>query len=333
MDVWAATDGPQSAARFDGHMPTQAHHNQLSTSTASGGDLPGITIARIAAAVDPHPEGRDAARLGAELAEAAGADLALITIEPDLPLVIPGFDWKRVRRETTAMLAETADSLAPGARTMIDTDLSSPQGIERVVRKGGRDLLVVGSSPKASPGTVWIGRRTRQLLHELRCPLVVATRGFSAQPDPALSRIGVGFDGSPESRLALAVAATVASGSGAQLTVRAVLDDRVPSLAWFDVFDGPLDESWEQLMGDELESLNEVCAGALAALGCPARLEVRRGRPATLLDQLSDDVDLLVLGSRRWGAVARVLLGGTGEALMHGARSSVMVVARPRANE
>jgi nucleotide-binding universal stress UspA family protein len=61
-------------------------------------------------------------------------------------------------------------------------------------------------------------------------------------------------------------------------------------------------------------------------------VEVRRGRPAALLDQLSVEVDLLVLGSRRWGPLTRVLLGGTGEALMHGARSSVMVVPRPRAD-
>jgi nucleotide-binding universal stress UspA family protein len=49
----------------------------------------------------------------------------------------------------------------------------------------------------------------------------------------------------------------------------------------------------------------------------------------TLLDELSDEVDLLVIGSRRWGPLTRVLLSGTGEALMHGARSSIMVVPRP----
>jgi nucleotide-binding universal stress UspA family protein len=310
-------------------MTTEAQHSE--PVEAPEGGLPEISIARIAAAVDLHPEGRDAAKLGAALAEATGADLALVTIEPDLPLVIPRFDWKRVRRETAAMLAEVQDSLAPRARTIIDADLSIPQGIERVVRKGERDLLVVGSSPKGSPGTVWIGRRTRQLLHELRCPLVVTARGFSARPAPALRRIGVGFEGSPESRLALAAAATIALGCNAELMVRAVLDDRPPSLARFGVFDGQLEESWDELMSGELESLNTTCAEAVSGLNCPVSLEVRRGRPATLLDQLSDDVDLLVLGSRRWGAVTRVLLGGTGEVLMHGARSSIMVVPRPRA--
>jgi nucleotide-binding universal stress UspA family protein len=321
-------------------MPSHARRGWMTgmTTTAKPDDdrpgvepepgLPEVSIARIAAAVDPHAEGRDAAALGAMLAEATGADLALVTIEPDLPLVIPGFDWQRVRGETTAMLSETQDALAPGARTIIDTDLSIPRGIERVVRRSQRDLLVVGSSPKAADGAVRIGRRTRQLLHELECPLVVAARGFSAQP--RLRQIGVGFEGSEESRLALATAATIAAGCGAELTVRAVLDDRIPWLGWRDAYNVAYKDSWDELMEGEFESLKRICEPPVADLSCRARLDLRRGHPTRLLDELSDEVDLIVIGSRRWGPLTRVLLGGTGEALMHGARCSIMVVPRPR---
>ncbi len=314
-------------------MTTETETTEGSESKAQHADgvveLADISIARIAAAVDPRPEGRDAAMLGATLAEATGAELALLTIEPDLPLVIPGFDWQRVRGQTIAMLGQTQESIAPDARTIIDTDLSIPRGIERLVRRGERDLLVVGSSPKAPLGAVWIGRRTRQLLHELECPLVVAARGFSAQAEPELRRIGVGFDGSPESRLALAAAAQIAAGCGAQLTVRAVLDDRLPSLGWRDAYKAAYQPSWDELMDAEADSLQSVCNAAVAAIDREPRVEVRRGHPVTLLDELSDEVDLLVIGSRRWGPLTRVLLGGTGEALMHGARSSIMVVPRP----
>jgi nucleotide-binding universal stress UspA family protein len=41
--------------------------------------------------------------------------------------------------------------------------------------------------------------------------------------------------------------------------------------------------------------------------------------------------DLLVIGSRRWGALAGLLLGGTGEALAHGAYCSLLFVPRPEA--
>ena len=313
-------------------MTTTAKPDDDRPDVESEPGLPEVSIARIAAAVDPHAEGRDAAALGATLAEATGADLALVTIESDLPLVIPGFDWQRVRGETTAMLSETQDSIAPRARTIIDTDLSIPRGIERVVRRGQRDLLVVGSSPKAPDGAVWIGTRTRQLLHELGCPLVVAASGFSARSAPRLRRIGVGFEGSDESRLALATAATIAAGCGAELTVRAVLDDRIPWLGWRDANRVAYRDAWEELMGGELDSLTSVCETAVAGLRCGARVDLRRGHPTTLLDELSDEVDLLVIGSRRWGPLTRVLLGGTGEALMHGARCSIMVVPRPHSD-
>jgi len=73
--------------------------------------------------------------------------------------------------------------------------------------------------------------------------------------------------------------------------------------------------------------------GQVAARGCAARrgrgeVEVARGRPADALAALGDQVDLLVIGSRRWGTAARVLLGSTGEAPMNDARCPVMVVPR-----
>ena len=56
---------------------------------------------------------------------------------------------------------------------------------------------------------------------------------------------------------------------------------------------------------------------------------MKPGSPPEELIALSDEVDLLVIGSRRWGSAARVLLGGTGEAVMHKARCLVMLVPRP----
>ncbi|MGH2866670.1 MAG: universal stress protein [Solirubrobacteraceae bacterium] len=37
---------------------------------------------------------------------------------------------------------------------------------------------------------------------------------------------------------------------------------------------------------------------------------------------------LLVIGSRRWGPIARVILGSTGETLLHGASCPILVVPR-----
>ncbi len=48
------------------------------------------------------------------------------------------------------------------------------------------------------------------------------------------------------------------------------------------------------------------------------------GSPAEVLQDVSEQVHLLVIGSRRWGVVARVLLDSVGEALLHGAGCSVL---------
>jgi nucleotide-binding universal stress UspA family protein len=59
--------------------------------------------------------------------------------------------------------------------------------------------------------------------------------------------------------------------------------------------------------------------------------QVTRGRPADALLPFSEQVDLIVIGSRRWGPVARLLLGSTGEALAHDAACALLVVPRPDA--
>lgn len=290
---------------------------------------PIISLAHLAAAVDPYPEGRDAAVLAGAIAEAAGAELMLLTVEPDLPLILPGLDRDRVRRETEAMLRQTRDALAPEARVRITSDLSVPRALERLVRLNHRDLLVVGSSRRGEPGEVRIAGRTRQLIADLGCALAVAPRGLSDRGDFAFRRIGVGYDGGPEAQVALAAAAKIAAGCGAELIVRGVTDDRIPSLGWPSVWMGEIIESWKEMMDAEEATLHRELEEALAEFGITGTIELERGRPATALQALSGEVDLLVIGSRRWGPLARLVLGGTGERLVHGARCSLLVVPRP----
>jgi nucleotide-binding universal stress UspA family protein len=78
-----------------------------------------------------------------------------------------------------------------------------------------------------------------------------------------------------------------------------------------------------------MDSLRQESLPAAQATGAAVQTEVLRGRPAEALLALSREVDLLVIGSRRWGPMARVLLGGTGETLLHGAHCPMLVVPRP----
>jgi nucleotide-binding universal stress UspA family protein len=288
-------------------------------------------IARIAVGVDGYREGRDAATLASMIAGAAGAALMLVAVHPDPMVVLPAqIGWTAMRREAERSLRETRDALAPGARLLVETDWSVPRALERVVQRERRDLLVVGSSRRAPEGHVSIGNRTRQLLSHSRCALAVAPRGLSDQPAPRLTRIGVGYDGAPESEAALALAGALALSAGARLRVRAVVDDRVPMVGWHSAAQDQVLAMWDELLSPHIAALLERAQSASEATGAEVeQVDVWRGRPADALTELCEEVDLLVIGSRRWGGAARVLLGRTGEALMHGAPAPVLVVPRP----
>jgi nucleotide-binding universal stress UspA family protein len=300
---------------------------------------------RVLVGFDGYSEARDAVVLGAAIARASGAELLLATVHPDPMVVLPAdIGWKGMKRHAESTLRQARDSLAPGARIVAETDFSIPRALTRVARREHQDLLVVGSSRHAPDGHVRIGKRTRQLLGTFERALAVAPRGLHRRAgDVRILRIGVGFDGGPESRAGLALAQAIAANSDAELRIRAVVDDRVRALGWPGVEAAPTLEpapgasaagderagsEWDALVHAAVEALHEQLH-AVAEGGASARTEVHRGRPADALLALCDEVDLLVVGSRRWGPVARVALGSTGEALMHDATCPVLIVPRP----
>jgi nucleotide-binding universal stress UspA family protein len=308
---------------------------------------PPTKISRIAVGVDGFPEGRDAAALGAAISRATGAEVMLVAIHPEPLVVLPeGLNWTGLHKQARDTLREVRDSLAPGARIDVETDLSVPRGLRRVVRRDHRDLLVLGSSRHAAAGHLRIGKRTRQLLCHFECALAIAPRGLHTRSEYSIARIGVGYDGSPEAQAALALAGSIGAASGAELVVCGVVDDRIRTVGFAQIGTGPvvvtrlgrservgeeLAPEWEELVEASESSMRGELDHVARTAGASVHTEVQRGRPADALLELGSKVDLLVIGSRRWGPVARVMLGSTGEALMHAAGCPVLVVPRPHA--
>lgn len=290
---------------------------------------PPTSFTRIAVGVDGLAEGEDAVALGAMLADITGADVELAAVHPDPLVVMPeAMNWTALESEARALLDRTRDAAVPDARVVVETGFSVPYALERVVTRDHCDLLVVGSSRHAPEGQVRIGKRTRQLLGHARCALAIAPHGWRRGAHRP-QRVGVGFDGSAEAHAALRAAAALARATDTELLVQAVVDDRVPPIGWSALARGGAGHPrWEDAVLDTSRSLERSAASAATAAGAPHSVSVTRGRPADALLTLSHDVDLLVLGSRRWGPAARLLLGSTGEVVAHGAACPLLIVPR-----
>jgi nucleotide-binding universal stress UspA family protein len=288
---------------------------------------PSPALRRIAVGVDGFPEGRDAAALGHLLAQATGAEVLLVAVHSaGLLPVPPELSFKSARHEAERILREVRESDAPGSRTTIVSDYSVPRALLRVVRRHHCDLLVVGSTREGPESQIRIGDRTRQLLGQFKCALAVAPRGLYAHPR-RLRRIGAGWDGGPESEAALALARSIALGAGADVQVQAIVDDRTPPFARSGL--GLVAGGWDEVIEAEMDRLREQATAAASSTATKVKVAVSRGRPSDALLELSETVDLLLIGSRRWGPSARLLLGSTGEALMHGSACPVLAVPRP----
>jgi nucleotide-binding universal stress UspA family protein len=286
-------------------------------------------LERIAVGVDDRAEARDAAYLATMIAAATGAELTLVAVVLDPPAAIrPKMHRAAVREHASMLLRELRDLLAPGARTLIETDWSVPRALARVAQREHQDLLVVGSTHRGDQGRVRIGTQSRQLLGAAKCALAIAPRGLCAAGKRPPINVGVGYDRAREGAEALRVAATMARAAGTRLRVCAVVDDRLPYAVSTSV--GPeIQGMWDELIEPDVESLREDTKRAASATGAEVAVEVKPGSPPDELVALSREVDLLVIGSRRWGPAARPWLGRTGEHLMHHAHCSLMVVPRP----
>jgi nucleotide-binding universal stress UspA family protein len=140
--------------------------------------------------------------------------------------------------------------------------------------------------------------------------------------------MAVGYDGGPEAKAALALAAELAQAAQARLLVRRVVEDRVPALTpeeWSAVREWSHEHSWE----DAVQSALRGTETEAEQLRTPADVSVTFGDPGYELRELSAAADLIVVGSRRWGPIARLVTGGVGETLVADASGSVLIVARP----
>jgi nucleotide-binding universal stress UspA family protein len=197
------------------------------------------------------------------------------------------------------------------------------------------DLIVVGSTHRSALGRVLPGSVGERLLHGATCPVAIAPRGLAAADWRLERRLGVAYDGSAEARAALDHAARLAQATGVPLRVIGVVDPFVPA-----PFDRAVPRELEAAtkQGESVdERRHRILEGLLeqAVAEQPSTLdasyELLEGDPPEQLISASSGLDLLVLGSRCYGPLRHVLVGGVSAAVTRGAQCPTIVVPRAEA--
>jgi nucleotide-binding universal stress UspA family protein len=243
---------------------------------------------------------------------------------PIYPQVVVGY-LENERGEDARVLAERIVERDGGELKIVHVEKGSPADtLQALAERGEADLIVLGSTHHAHLGSVAPGSVAEHLTHGARCRLVIAPKGY-AQADHSQDRLrvaAVGFDGMAESFAALDEAAKLASKFGGSLRVIGVATP-VPAMGA-----AAAARAGAEAGPDFQTQLNQAVAQLPAELRALPVFE--RGDPVEkLLEAAEMGVDLLVLGSRGFGPVMRLLIGSVSSRVIREAPCPVLVVPRP----
>ena len=194
---------------------------------------------------------------------------------------------------------------------------SAARGLHELAEEEGASLIVIGSTRRGPVGRVILGSVGEVLLAGAPTAVAVAPKGFATSAPETVGVVGVGFNASPEGRVALRAAATLAGQAGARLRAITVEED-------FAHARHALKPSHHEASG-----LAEELDRALEETGVPdAERVLLRGGAVQCLCEAGSETDLLVIGSRGYGPLHHALVGSVSAHLMRSCPVPVLVMPR-----
>jgi nucleotide-binding universal stress UspA family protein len=287
-------------------------------------------MSKIIVGVDESPGSADAIALASSLAGVTGAKLMLVNVYPyDVhPSRALNYEFESYLHEDSVELLERL-SKAHGDASVETKAVPNPSpahGLHALAEELDAGLIVVGSTHTGRAGRVLPGSTAERLLHGSPCPVAVAPKGYAHEATTEPGIIGCGFDGTPASERALETAHRIAAATGARLRAIRVF----APLAY-----GPPPSKGVPMGGlsynDQLrDRASEELEEAVVKLEGEPRGErfFAVGNAAEILAEASEDVDLLVLGSRGYGPLHSVLVGGVAGRVVREAACPVLVLPR-----
>lgn len=261
----------------------------------------------------------DAAAVSAARAVAPHAELHLVHVYADgNEPIAPEQHYRAKFRSDAQRVLQTAAADASASHLHAVPGYSASEGIKRLATSLDVGLIVLGSSERGIVGRILLGDVSRAVLHGAPCPVLCVAHGQSPAAPP--KRIGVAYDGSPESELALDLGVQLTRAHDGELEIVEAVDVGVIPAVW----GVEVAEFLGSVLAPEEARIADVCE----RLDVPVEGHAVSGAVRSVVGALAARVDLIVCGSRTWGAARRVVLGSTADRLVHDSPCPVLVVPR-----
>ncbi len=209
--------------------------------------------------------------------------------------------------------------------------LTAAAGLTAAAEEVDARLIVLGSSSRGAIGRVLPGSTAERVIHGAPCPVAVVPRDYVAR-EGGMMTVGVAFAPTPEGRDALRTGARLAEVARASLRVIMVLD---PSLAertspgMLAAAHHDHDDAEDRAGRSRIEAERELDeAIATVSSTVPVERDVLFQDPADGLAAASEHLDLLIMGSRAYGPMRAVMLGGVSRRVITRAACPVLVLPR-----
>ena len=206
---------------------------------------------------------------------------------------------------------------------------SAPRALHELAEAQDAGLLVIGSTRQGTVGRLLPGSTAQRLMHGAPCPIAVIPHGWRA--GDGLKTIGVAYVDTDEGRDALRGAHALARRSGATLRVLTVARVRFAAHSETEPRTaGRRGKDFDEVEGEHRVLAETAARNAVAELEGDVTVEVDAFAedPAPTLIAASESLDLLVCGSRGYGPIRAVLLGGVSRRVAAEARCPVIVLPR-----
>jgi nucleotide-binding universal stress UspA family protein len=291
------------------------------------------TRAPVVAAFSPATAAREPVEFGVAASRVTGAPLVVVVVLHGGPVVhqtgrdVSEDDYER----TIEHLREGL--LRRGLRHVevrVMRDRTAARGLARALDELDPELIVVGSTRRAAVGSALLGTTAERVIHASACPVAVVPNGYEAPPD-GVRTIGAAFTPTAEGREALEAAAALARAGGVRLRAITVVDpghahEEAGLLAAQQHDTAPeAGEAARRRLGTEAKIREAV---AELAEGIDSEVDVLVNDPADGLVAASENVDLLVMGSRALGPKRAVVMGSVSRKVVDRAACPVLVFPR-----